>query len=151
MQSDAIQDMWPEYFSYCWGCGRNNEHGLRIKSYWQGDEAVCTWQAEPYYQAFPGFLNGGIIATIIDCHCINVANAVAYQGQEKEVGSELQAGYVTGSLSIKYLRPTPIDRPVLLRAKVKQILERKIIVSCSLFSDGIECARGETVAVKIGP
>lgn len=43
MKSDAFQDHWPDIAANCWGCGRNNEHGLQIKSHWDGDEAVCVW------------------------------------------------------------------------------------------------------------
>lgn len=151
MEREAIQDQWPEAGMYCWGCGEKNEHGLRIKSYWDGDrdETVCTWQPEPYHIAFPGYLNGGIIATIIDCHSVNTACAAAYRAQGREVGTEPYLMYVTGSMCIEYLRPTPLGKPVTLRARIKEMGERKTVVMCSLYCDGQECARGETVAVKL--
>ncbi len=149
VESEAIQDGWPEYGTHCWGCGRNNEHGLRIKSHWDNDETVCSWQPEKYHLAFPGSLNGGIIATLIDCHCLNTAHAAALRAQGGQQGAEPLSAYVTGSLSVKYVRPTPVDRPVVLRARVKEMTERKTVVTCSLFSDGVECASGEVVAVKL--
>jgi acyl-coenzyme A thioesterase PaaI-like protein len=149
MKGQAIQDWWPEIGTYCWGCGRNNAHGLQIKSYWQNDEAVCTWKPKDYHLAFPGVLNGGIIATLIDCHSLNTAVAAAYRAAGREMGSEPLLGYVSGSLHVNYLRPTPMDKPVVLRARVKTMSENKIVVTCSLLADGKECAAGEVVAVRV--
>lgn len=149
MEQEAIQDKWSDIGTHCWGCGRNNEHGLHIKSYWEGDETVCTWQPEDYYLAFPGMICGGIIATIIDCHCLNTAISAAYREQGREIGTEPEIIYVTGSLFIKYLKPTPINKPVVLRAWVKEMKEKKILVSCSLFSKKKECVKGELVAIKV--
>jgi acyl-coenzyme A thioesterase PaaI-like protein len=149
MEQVAIQDEWPEAFKYCWGCGGKNEHGLCIKSYWDGDEAVCEWQPEDYHIAFPGYLNGGIIATIIDCHSVNAANSAAYRAEGREPGTEPYLFYVTGSMYIEYLQPTPLNKPVTLRARIKEMGERKAVIACSLYSDGQECARGETVAVRL--
>jgi acyl-coenzyme A thioesterase PaaI-like protein len=136
---------------YCWGCGDKNEHGLRIKSFYDGDESVCIWHPEDHHIAFPGHLNGGIIATIIDCHSVNTACAAAYKAEGREMGTEPYLFYVTGSIHIEYLRPTPLGKPVTLRAKVKEMGERKSLVVCSLYSDDLECVRGETIAVKLIP
>ena len=149
MSEKAFQDYYPDDVSYCYGCGRLNDHGLHIKSYWDGDETVCEWQPEDYHIAFPGYLNGGIIATIIDCHSVNTANSAAYRAEGREPGTEPYLFYVTGSMHIDYLRPTPLGKPVTLRARVMEMGERKAVVACSLYSDGQECARGETVAVRL--
>ena len=148
MDEKAIQDQWPEYGTQCWGCGRKNSHGFQLKSYWQGDETVATWHPKPYHLAFPGTLCGGVIATLIDCHATNTANAAAYKAKGLDLGAEPVKGYVTGSLFVKYLQPTPVDKPVTLRARVKEMKGRKITVTCLLFSDGKECATGEVVAIE---
>ena len=149
METEAIQDKWPEFATYCWGCGKNNIEGLQIKSYWDGDECVCNWQPKEQYLAFPGFLNGGIIASLIDCHSINTACAAAYGSHGRETGTEPILAYLTGSLYVEYLRPTPVEKPVVLKAKVKEFKPKKIVVTSKLLSRGEECARGEVVAVKI--
>ncbi len=149
MTRKALQDQWLEWGRQCFGCGRENEHGLQIKSYWEGDETVATWQPKPYHVAFPGALCGGVIATLIDCHATNTANAAAYRAEGREIGTDPPIGYVTGSLSVKFLKPTPIDKPVTLRARVKEIKGRKIIVSCSLYSGDTKCATGEITAIKV--
>lgn len=145
MTEDTIQDMWPESATFCWGCGKNNEHGLQLKSYWKDDETIATWMPKEHHLAFPGILNGGIIATIIDCHGTGTANAVAHMNAD----SEYHHMQVTASLSVRFIRPTPMDRPVTLRARIKEVRERRITVTCSLYSGDIECATGEVVTVGV--
>ena len=149
MEGKAFQDVWPEWGSFCWGCGRNNEHGLQIKSYWEGDEAVCTWQPKKYHEAYMGALCGGIIATIIDCHCTNTAIAAAYKAEGREIGTEPILRYATGSINIKLLRPARTRKPVTLRARVKEMKKSKITVSCSLYYQNKLCASGEIVAINL--
>jgi acyl-coenzyme A thioesterase PaaI-like protein len=120
-----------------------------LKSYWQGEETVATWHPKPYHLAFPGALCGGVIATLIDCHATNTANAAAHKAKGLDLDVEPDKGYVTGSLFVKYLQPTPVDKPVMLRARVKEMKGRKITVTCSLYSEGEECAKGEVVASQI--
>jgi acyl-coenzyme A thioesterase PaaI-like protein len=131
-------------------CGNENAHGLYIKSFWEGDESVCTWKAEDFHTAgWPHVLNGGIISGIIDCHCVQTAMAASYKnkvGQEREAPSYW---YATASLKVDFLKPTPVDKPVQLRARVTQMHARKALVTCSLLSEGVECARGEVLAVRV--
>lgn len=145
MSEETIQDQWPEEGTYCWGCGKNNEHGLQLKSHWEGDETVATFTPKEYHLAFSGVLNGGIIATIIDCHATGTANALAH----REAGSDAHFMYVTASLYVKYLRPTPLDKPVSLRARIKKNEGKRITVECDLYSGDKKCATGELVAVKV--
>ena len=136
--------------NYCYGCGAANPHGLRIKSYWDGDESVCTFMPSPHHSAGPKqSLNGGVIATLIDCHCICTAVANAYRREGREDGGPPEIWYVTGALNVRYVNPTPIDRPVSLRARIVEEKTKKTIVQCLLLSEGIDCARGEVVAVRV--
>ena len=147
MTQDTIQDKWPESASFCWGCGKNNEHGLQLKSFWKDNEAVAIWTPKEFHLAFPGVLNGGIIATIIDCHCTGTANAAAH----KNATSDHHFVHVTVSLSVKFIRPTPMDKPVTLKARVKETGKRRTTVTCSLYSGDIECATGEVETVSVDP
>ena len=149
MTRKAIQDQWPDWGSVCWGCGRNNDHGLQLKSYWDGDETVAQFEPKPYHLAFPGVLCGGIIAALIDCHATNTANAAAYKAEGRELSSKPAKRYITGSLSVRYIRPTPVNQPVTLRARVKEIKGRKVTVTCSLYSREIETATGEVIAIQV--
>jgi acyl-coenzyme A thioesterase PaaI-like protein len=135
---------------YCHGCGPDNEKGLRIKSYWDGDEAVATWKAEPYHcGGTPDNLNGGIIASLIDCHSLNLAIARAYRDEERPIGSAPRIGYVTANLSVSYLKPTPLREPVDLRARIDKIEGRKTWVSCNLTAAGELRAMGTVLGVRV--
>ncbi|MDY6854174.1 MAG: PaaI family thioesterase [Thermodesulfobacteriota bacterium] len=135
--------------NYCFGCGSDNKHGLQIKSYLSGDELVCKWQPKEYHTAAPGILYGGIIASLIDCHSVWAAVVDAYRAESREINSDPPIFYVTGSLNVKYLRPTPMNGPVVLKARVKEMREKSTVVVCSLFANEQECAQGEVVAVRI--
>jgi len=149
MTEKAFQDYYPQNFAMCYGCGRLNEHGLQIKSYWEGEEAVCTFTPEPYHTAVPGYVYGGLIASLIDCHSTGTAAAAAYRAQGRALDSEPPLRFVTGSLHVDYVRPTPIEGPLELRSQVKEIKGRKVVVSTTLSVHGEVCARGEVVAVEI--
>jgi acyl-coenzyme A thioesterase PaaI-like protein len=149
MTLKAFQDYYPDDLAQCYGCGRLNEHGLQIKSYWEGEESVSTFVPRPYHTAMPGFVYGGLIASVIDCHSTGTAAAAAYRAQERELGSEPPLRFVTASLHVDYLRPTPIEGPLELRSQVKEIKGRKVVVSTTLSVGGEVCARGEVVAVQM--
>lgn len=137
-------------FNHCWGCGPNNELGLGIKSVWDGSEAIATFQPQPHHMAGPEtILNGGIIATLLDCHCINAAIAHEYHLEARRIGSLPIIWYATGSLSIDYLKPTPINETVELKAKVVSTGKRKKVVSGSIISHGSPCAQARVVAVRV--
>jgi len=147
---EAIQDRIPH--NHCFGCGPLNEHGLGIKSYPDGDGTVCTFHPSPHHMAGPTHvLNGGIIATVVDCHCICTAIADAYRAAGREIGTEPLIWCVTASLKIDYLAPTPIAAPVELRARVREAKGRKRVVECVLSSEGRDRARAEVVAVEVPP
>jgi acyl-coenzyme A thioesterase PaaI-like protein len=135
---------------YCHGCGADNEKGLRIKSYWDGDEAVATWRAEPHHcGGTPNNLNGGIIASLIDCHSLNLAIARAYRDEQRPIGSEPRVGYVTANLNVSYLKPIPLWETVELRARIDKIEGRKTWVSCSLTAVGELRATGTVLGVRV--
>jgi acyl-coenzyme A thioesterase PaaI-like protein len=141
-----IQDEWPEAGTYCWGCGKNNTHGLQLKSYWDGEETVATFIPQEHHLAFSGILNGGIISTIIDCHSTGTAHAAA-----QKMNADENIMHVTASLSVKFKRPTPLDKPVTLRARIKKVDGNRITVSCDLYSGSTICATGEVVTVGVNP
>jgi acyl-coenzyme A thioesterase PaaI-like protein len=144
-----FQDAYPEDYSHCYGCGRLNEHGLRIKTVWDGDETVTMFTPKPYHLAVPGYVYGGLIASLIDCHGTGTAAAAAYRAEGREPGTEPAFRYVTASLHVDYLRPTPIDGPLEVRGRVKEIKGRKVVVEATLSARGTVCATGEVVAVQL--
>ena len=149
MTQKAFQDYYPDEWALCYGCGRLNEHGMQIKSYWDGEESVCTFTPKPYHTAVPGYVYGGLIASLIDCHSTGTAAAAAYRAQGRELDTLPPLRFVTASLHVDYLRPTPIEGPLELRSQIKEVKSRKVVVSTTLSAGGEVCARGEVVAVKI--
>src|SRR6476620_3521765 len=144
----ALQDVWPD--ATCYGCGPANEKGLRIKSYWSedGSEVVCAFQPRPEHNAgFPNVTYGGLVASLIDCHSIWTAIATTYRAEGREHGSAPAISYVTGNLNVSFLKPTPIDRPLGLRARVTDLQARKATVQCSVYSGDVKTAEGKVLAV----
>jgi acyl-coenzyme A thioesterase PaaI-like protein len=149
MSQKAFQDYYPDHLSHCYGCGRLNEHGLQIKSYWDGDESVCTFQPRRYHMAIPGYVYGGLIASLIDCHGTGTAAAVAYRSEGRAMDTDPSLRFLTASLHVDYLRPTPLGLPLEIRAKVKEVKGRKVVVTATLSVKGEVCARGEVIAVQV--
>ena len=149
MTQKAFLDYYPDEWAHCYGCGRLNEHGMQIKSYWDGEESVCTFVPKPYHTAIPGYVYGGLIASLIDCHSTGTAAAAAYRAQGRRLDTLPPLRFVTASLHVDYVRPTPIEGPLELRSQVKEVKSRKVVVSTTLSAGGEVCARGEVVAVKI--
>ena len=148
MAEPAFQDQGSVH--HCHGCGADNEHGLRLKSYWDGDDAVATWRAEPHHcGGTQNNLNGGIIASLIDCHSLNLAIAHAYRAAGRPIGSAPRIGYVTASLQVTYTKPTPIDQPIELRARITKQEQRKAWMSCILSAAGEVRATGEVLGVRV--
>jgi len=148
----AFQDYYPDHLSWCYGCGRLNEHGLQIKSHWdveQPDTAVCTFTPRPYHTAVPGYVYGGLIASLIDCHCTGTAAAAMYRAEGRAMDTEPPFRFVTASLHVDYLRPTPLDGPLTVRAQVKAIKGRKVVLAATLTAGGAACAQGEVVTVQM--
>ncbi len=149
MADVAFQEYYPDELSHCYGCGRLNEDGLCIKSFWEGDEAVCHFRPHPYHTGPPGYVYGGLIASLIDCHSTATASATAYRRASRESGTAPAPRYVTASLHVDYRKPTPIDAVLELRAHVTEMSGRKIVVASTLSVDGVTCAEGVVVAVEM--
>jgi acyl-coenzyme A thioesterase PaaI-like protein len=145
MEPPAFQDQYPDDYAYCFGCGRLNTAGLHLKSYWQGEESVCRFTPDPKYTGgFPGFLYGGMIASLIDCHAAGTASAA----KAREDGQPLSR-FVTASLKVEYLAPTPINTELEVRGKPVEIKGRKVIVELTVAAAGKICATGTVIMVQI--
>jgi acyl-coenzyme A thioesterase PaaI-like protein len=149
MQGKAFQDTYPDGLSHCYGCGRLNARGLQIKSYWQGEETVATYLPRPEHTAIPGYVYGGLIASLIDCHATGTAAAAAARAAGRDLADDPQFRFVTASLQVDYVRPTPMGVPLELRGRVEEITARKVVVSATVSAEGNLCARGRVVAVRM--
>ena len=149
MEKKAFQDYYPDDLSHCYGCGRLNEKGLQIKSYWEGEESVCIHEPKPHYTAVPGFAYGGLIASLIDCHSTGTAAAAKYRAENRAMDTPPTLRFLTASLHVDYLLPTPLGVPLEVRGKVKEIKGRKVVIESTLSAGGNVCARGEVVAIQV--
>jgi len=146
----AIQDFYPDEFAHCYGCGHKNEHGHRIKSFLEGDETVCHYKPEPFYTGgFPDKMYGGLIASLIDCHGAATASAARVMSEGFKIGEKPAPRFVTASLKVDYLKPTPMDATLELRGKAVEIKDRKIVVHVTLSAKGIVTAKGEVILVQL--
>lgn len=144
----AIQDRLPD--NHCYGCGPENDRGLQIKSYWDGEESVCDYLPRPEQCAGPTqFLYGGTIASLIDCHCVCTAIAHQYELEGRDIGEGEPIWCVTGRLEVSYLAPTAIDKPVQLRATIAESAGKKTSLKCTLLSAGQPVAEGTVIAIRV--
>lgn len=145
----AFQDHYPDELSHCYGCGRNNPHGHQLKSYWDGEETVARFRPQPHHMAIPGYVYGGLIASLIDCHGTGSAAAAAYRAEGRSMDSEPPLRFVTASLAVDYLAPTPLGPELELRGTIVEVGRRKVIVDIDLRAEETRCARGRVVAVHM--
>ena len=147
MEGPSLQDRYsPE--GICFGCGPANQKGLHIRSFVDGQRVVATWRAEPHHQAFPGVLNGGIIGSLLDCHC----NWTAAWHLMNQGGADQPPCTVTADYAIRLLRPTPLDVTLELSASVVESKTDRATVEGTITVSGKVTAtcRGTFVAVQAG-
>ena len=149
MTDKAFQDFYPEYLAHCYGCGTMNEFGHQIKSFWDGDESVAHFQPKPFHTAIPGYVYGGLLASLIDCHGTGTAAAAGYRAENREMDSQPPLRYLTASLHVDYLKPTPLGPILEVRGKVKTVKGRKVVIEEWIVVNGELTVRGEVVAVQV--
>ena len=144
----AIQDFYPDDFAHCYGCGRLNAHGHHVRTFREGDEYVARFTPRAEHIAMPGFVYGGLIASILDCHAMGTAAAASEHAAGRGIGDAEAPRFVTGSLKVDYLKPTPVGVELVLRASA-EVHPRKVLVRLTLEAGGVVTARGEAVAVPM--
>ncbi|MBI5842988.1 MAG: PaaI family thioesterase [Chloroflexi bacterium] len=145
----AFQDFYPDHMAHCCGCGRLNEHGHQIKSFWDGEESICHFQPKPHHIAIPGYVYGGLLASLIDCHGTGTAAAAGYRAENREMDTEPPLRYLTASLHVDYLKPTPLGIMLEVRGKVKEVKGRRVTIEEWILANGEVTVRGEVVAVQV--
>jgi len=146
----AIQDFYPGHFSYCYGCGRLNEHGYQLKTVWDGDETVSRFTPQPYHTALPGFVYGGLLASLIDCHGTGSASLALAREQNLELAEFNAPRCVTAALHINYQKPTPIGCELEIRGIIKEVKGRKVITEARVIANGEVTVTGEVIAIQVG-
>lgn len=146
----AIQDYYSDEYAHCFGCGRLNIDGMQIKTYWNGEESVCHVMPKPYFTGgFPGYLYGGLIASLIDCHGAATASAAKLSEKVFALDDQPLLRFVTVSVKVDYLKPTPMGKMLELRGRIGEIRARKVIVNVTLSDRGDIRALGEVTLVPL--
>lgn len=144
----AIQDEYGKDFAWCYGCGRLNEDGLHLRTGWDGEETVTYYEPRKEHTAIPGFVYGGLLASLVDCHGTGSASLALHRKNGHEPGSgEEPPRFVTGSLHVDFLKPTPQDKILKAVGKVEEIHPKKFKVNVEVFAGDVKVANGEVVAV----
>jgi len=150
MSEMAFQDYYPDNYAHRYGCGRLNEKGHQIKSFWDGDESVCRIVPEKHYTgSMKNILYGGMIASFMDCHAAGTAAAAKARELEIEMKPGAMPRFITASITVDYLTPTPVGTEVELRARVEEIKGRKVTVKVTLSTEGTVHAEGQLIMVQI--
>ena len=148
--NEAFQDYYPDDYSHCYGCGRLNKHGYKIKSYWDGNESICRFSPKKYYTGGKkDILYGGLVASLMDCHGAGTAAAAKVRERGIEIKKGEMPKFVTASLKVDFLVPTPVNTELELRGRIKEIAGRKVIVEVNLLADQKVCARGELLFIQL--
>jgi acyl-coenzyme A thioesterase PaaI-like protein len=145
----AIQDLYPDDFAHCYGCGRHNARGHLLKSFVEGDEVVARFTPRAEHTALPGFVYGGLIASLIDCHAMATAAAAAERAAGRKIGDGPAPRFVTAALDVSFLKPTPIGGELVLRARAADRNDRKAVVEVELSANDVVTARGRVIAVPM--
>lgn len=175
MSIKSFQDYYPDELSHCYGCGTNNDQGHQLKSFWLNDfletsehetkdaiytllnnkqthnnsleQTISVFEPSEKHTAIPGFVYGGLLASLIDCHGTGSASAMSYRYANREIGSKPVMRFVTAGLNIRYLAPTPQGAPLILMGNYVEVKERKIVVDILVYANNTLCVSGQVVAV----
>lgn len=145
----AVQDFYPDDFAHCFGCGRLNPAGHHLRTFVEGEESVSRFVPSPNDMALPGFVYGGLLASLLDCHGMATASAAALREAGLEVGSEPSPRYVTAMLHVDFVRPTPLGGELMIRSRVEEFTTRKVLVSAWVVSGVETTVQASIVAVPL--
>lgn len=135
----------------CYGCGSGNSQGLQIKSFWHEDgvHVMAEHLPDGKYCGWPDLVYGGLIAMLVDCHSNWTAMAYHYRAENREADSLPRINCVTGQLGIKFIKPTPMGMPLVLRANVHGEVGHKTRVVCEVYAGEVLTAIGDSVFVRV--
>ena len=145
----AFQDYYPEHLAHCYGCGRLNEHGYRIQTVWDGDHSLTRFTPAPFHTAIPGYVYGGLLASLIDCHSTGTASAAMYREEGRAMDTLPAFRFVTGSLLVRFAKPTPLGPLLTIRGRGREIKGRKVLVESEVLVGDVAFASGEVIAIQL--
>jgi mutator protein MutT len=144
----ALQHRYPPDYAHCFGCGSRNPHGHHLESHWDGDDVVAHYRPAPHHTSLPGFVYGGLLASLVDCHAMATAAAHAARAAGRSDQEPLPR-FVTARLDVRYLRPTPLGPTLELRARPRELAPRKVVVEVEVWVEDTCVVRAEVVAAPM--
>lgn len=143
----AIQDDYDDNYAWCYGCGRLNEEGLHLRTGWDGEKTITIYHPRDEHKAIPGFIYGGLIASVVDCHGTGSAALLLHRKNGHEPGDGIDAPrFVTASLHVDYLKPTPAGVPLKAIGTVEEIHPKKFRVTTDVYAGDEKVVAGEVIA-----
>ncbi|HEV2427827.1 MAG TPA: PaaI family thioesterase [Acidimicrobiales bacterium] len=152
MDSDgpAVQDFYTDHLARCYGCGRLNERGYRLRTRWDGDETLTRFTPAPFHTAVPGVVYGGLLASLVDCHSTATGAAALYRVEGRDFADPGPAHRcVTGTLAVRFLRPTPLGPELAVRGRVVDVAGRKVTVASRIEADGVTTVEADAVVLEV--
>ena len=149
MSDTPFQDYYPDDVAHCYGCGRLNPDGHHIRTFWDGEQTVTRFTPRAEHTAIPGYVYGGLLASVIDCHSTGSGAGALARARGLELGRDPIPRCVTGSLEVRYLRPTPLGPELVVRGHIDEIKGRKVVVSSTLYAAGEACVTGRAVVLEM--
>jgi len=147
----AIQDHYPDDYAQCYGCGRLNDKGLHVRSFYDGEVSTCRFTPRDEHLAIRGIVYGGLVASIIDCHATGTAAAAATLAAGDEISPETVRRFVTAHLGVDFLAPTPAGVELECRAVCSEVKARKVVVEVELRAGEKLTARAKVICVEAPP
>jgi len=148
----AVQDFYKDEGAWCYGCGRLNTKGHQFRTGWydNGEQTLTIYKPLEEHTAAPGFVYGGLIASLIDCHGTGSASLAVHRknGHELGDGAELPR-FVTASIKVDFKKPTPHGATLKAIGTIEEIHPKKWKVSVDVYADEVVCVQGEVIAVAM--
>jgi uncharacterized protein (TIGR00369 family) len=122
----------------CFGCGHANPTGLHLEFFVAPDGTlVCPTTISNAFEGHPGFLHGGIIATLLD------------EAMSKAVRSKGLTA-MTRHIEIDYRRPVPSGAQIRIEGAVLRSEGRKHWAVANVFdAEGNTLAQGKGLFVEV--
>ena len=90
-----------------------------------------------------------MLASLIDCHGTGTAAAAAYRAEKRAMDTEPAFRFLTASLHVDYLKPTPLGVMLEVRGRVQEVKGRKVVIEEWIVARGEITVSGEVVAVQV--
>lgn len=144
---EALEDIMP---GDCFGCGVQNKDGHHIKSYWDGEKAVCIWTPESYHYAGGPYVWGGIVAGLLDCHMCITSRVAFYADENRVFGDQNGRNFyaVTANLNVNFRAPCPLGEPIECVATITSVDGKKAFLEGTVTTNGKLAADAKGLFIK---